>query len=171
MGFLWSKSEDSSSLSESLVDSEPTLIFRTADILIARASEMEIVLSNDFWAHLGIVVLKQNKLMVFSNCEYTLINDWLNRHRHVVVRHCHCIRPSNFDRDVLEATERVFNIMLRKNIDIDEREAYCIGTVLGILNLVSLDELSRGQLTPFHFSSSTPYDRLNLQHYSENWVI
>ena len=170
MGFLWSKPENVS-LRESLIDSDPDLIFRTGDILIARASELEIVLSSDVWAHVGIVVLKENQLMVFSNCEYTSITNWINRFEHKVVRHCCCIRTSRFDRDVLDATERVFNIMLRNNIPIDEREGYCIGSVLGILGLARLEELSRGDLRPYHFSSNTPYDRLTLEQYSENWFI
>ena len=170
MGFLWSKPEDSP-LRESLIDTDPDLIFRTGDIITARASELEIVLSSDVWAHVGIVVLKENQLMVFSNCEYTSILNWINRFEHKVVRHCHCIRTSRFDRDVLDATERVFNIMLRNNVSFDEREVYCIGTVLGILGLVCLEELSRGDLRPYHFSSKTPYDRLTLEQYSENWFI
>ena len=89
--------------------------------------------------------------------EYTYILNWINRFEHKVVRHCHCIRTSSFDRDVLDATERVFNIMLRNNVSFDEREGYCIGTVLGILGLVCLEELSRGDLRPYHFSSNTPY--------------
>ena len=36
-------------------------------VAFKEASELEIVLSSDVWAHVGIVVLKENQLMVFSN--------------------------------------------------------------------------------------------------------
>jgi hypothetical protein len=43
--------------------------------------------------------------------------------------------------------------------------------ICSFFGLVCLEELSRGDLRPYHFSSKTPYDRLTLEQYSENWFI
>ena len=171
MGFLWSKPLDQSPLCESLLDEEPELIFRTADLLIARSSELEITLSADVWAHVGVCVIYNNQLCIFCDGEFVRLRDWLDRYQSIVVRHCHAVRTTDFDSRVLDACNRVFDLLLRNEIDIDYREGYCASMVLGIMGLIDLAELSRGKFTAVHFSSDSPFNRLHLNEYSNNWSI
>ena len=169
MGFIWSA--PASPLKESLLNTEPSFILRTGDILLTYASEFEIALDSELWAHVGIVVYSNHKLQVFSNGEFVDVHDWIYRHEEVIVRHCEAIRPAGFDTAVLNACSRTADILLRGEIELHYREGYCIGTVLGILGLASLDELALGRLRPQHFSHKTPFRRLHLPGYSEHWSI
>lgn len=169
MGFIWSA--PASPLKESLLEPEPSFILRTGDILLAYASEFEIALDSELWAHVGIVVYLNHEFQVFSNGEFVNVHDWIYRHEKVIVRHCQTIRPAGFNTDVLNACSRTADILLRGEIDLHYREGYCIGTVLGILGLASLDELASGRLRPQHFSHKTPFRRLQLPKYSEHWSI
>jgi len=168
MGFMWST--PISPLKQSLLDTEPELLLRTGDILLAYASDFEIILNTELWAHTGIIV-KGTSLQVFSNGEFVDIHDWIYRHDHVIVRHCDAIRPMEFDSQVMDAANRTADILLRNDIDEHYREGYCVGTVLGMLGLESLDNLARGGLRPSHFSFHSPSHRLRLKDYGEHWIV
>ena len=170
MGFLWSKPNDHS-LEESLMETDSDVIFRTADILLAEASEIEISLNSDIWAHVAIIVERDKSIFAFSDGDFVDVHDWIYRYDRVVIRHCHCIRPSGFDNSVLDAVNRASDILIQNEMNIDEREGFCVGSVMSMLGLLSTEGLVQGPVKPDHFSGSTPFDRLNITEYSENYLI
>tara|TARA_B110000908_G_C10250291_1_gene451560 strand:- start:140 stop:652 length:513 start_codon:yes stop_codon:yes gene_type:complete len=170
MGFLWSK-PIGRELKESLIENEPQIFFRTGDILLAEASEMEISLNSDIWTHVAIIVKNRETLLAYSDGEFAAVEDWIYRYDRVVVRHCHCARPVWFDKDVLDAANETTEILIRNEMDIDDREGFCVASVLSMLGLVSKEGFQQGPVKPDHFSGSTPFDRLNITEYSQNYLI
>jgi hypothetical protein len=170
MGFLWSKPKEHS-LEECLMETDSNVIFCTADILLAEASEIEISLNSDIWAHVAIIVERDKSLFAFSDGEFIHIHDWIYRYDRVVLRSCHCIRPTEFDKTVLDAVNIASDILIQNEMNIDEREGFCVGSVMSMLGLLSTEGLLKGPVKPEHFSSGTPFDRLQITEYSENWFI
>jgi hypothetical protein len=170
MGFLWSKPIDRE-LKESLIENEPQIFFRTGDILLAEASEMEISLNSDIWAHVAIIVKSQEILLAYSDGEFVAVEDWIYRYDRVVVRHCNCARPAWFDKAVLDAANGTVEFLIRNEMNIDDREGFCVASVLLQLGLVSEESFQQGPVKPDHFSGSTPFDRLKITEYSENYLI
>jgi len=170
MGFLWSKPIDRE-LKESLIENEPQIFFRTGDILLAEASEMEISLNSDIWAHVAIIVKSREILLAYSDGEFVAVEDWIYRYERVVVRHCNCLRPAWFDKAVLDAANETAEILIRNEMNIDEREGFCVGSVMSMLGLLSTEGLVQGPVKPDHFSGSTPFDRLKITEYSQNYLI
>ena len=168
MGFIWSSPV--SPLKESLLDTTPESLLRTGDILLVYASEFEITLNTEIWSHVGIIV-QTEPLQVFCNGEFVYINDWLARYDKVVARHCHAIRPTGFDARIMNAANKTADILLKNEIDIQYKEGYCVGNVLGLIGLVEKDELYDGGLKPSHFSVHSPYERLTLKDYSEHMAV
>lgn len=174
MGFLWSQPEQSLGypLQESLLKSEPELIFRSGDLLITRASALQITLNQFLWSKVAIVLYKKNRVYAFSNGLCEPIETYLFNHPNTVCRQLQCIRYTGFDRRVEEAVTRTFDIMIQKNhFSIESREGYCAGTVLGILGFVDFKKLSTyfNQLRPGDFVSG---GRLDLQDYTrEYWNV
>lgn len=174
MGFLWSQPEQplDHTLQESLLKSEPELIFRSGDLLITRASALQITLNQCLWSKVAIVVYKKNRVYAFSNGLCEPIETYLFNHPNTVCRPLQCIRYSGFDRRVEEAVTRTLDIMIKKyQFSIESREGYCAGTVLGILGFVDFKHLSTyfHQLRPDDFVSG---GRLELQDYTvECWNV
>lgn len=169
MGFFWSK--PTTCRSESLIDKDQEHIFRTADILLVSASDLEIILNAEIWSHVAIIVAKHGMLMAFTDGEFVPVDDWIYRHATVVVRHCEHIRPMGFDRQVLEAANRTDKVLLRNEMNIEEREGFCVSSILDSLGFISTEGLARGPVKPDHFSSASPFDRLQITGYSNNRVI
>lgn len=170
MGFLWSKPIEPG-LKEALIDNDPLVFFRTADILLAEASEMEISLNSDIWAHVAIIVERKKTLWAYSDGEFVGVEDWIYRYDRVAVRHCNCARPSWFDKAVLDAANETSEILIRNEMSIDDREGFCVAYVMYRLGLVSEEGFQKGPVRPDHFSGSTPFDRLKITEYSENYLI
>lgn len=170
MGFLWSKPQEHS-LEQCLMETDSDVICRTADILLVEASEIEISLNSDIWAHVAIIVERDKSLFAFSDGEFVDVHDWIYRYDRVVLRSCHCIRPIGFDKTVLDAVNITSDILIRNEMNIDEREGFCVGSVMSILGLLSTEGLLKGPVKPEHFSSGTPFGRLQITEYSENWFI
>jgi hypothetical protein len=168
MGFFWSKP---TVMSESLIDKDQDLIFRTADILLVSATDLEIILNTDIWSHVAIIVAKHGILMAFTDGEFVPVDDWIYRHATVVVRYCEHVRPLGFDHQVLEAANRTSEVLIRNEMNIEEREGFCVGSILDSLGFISTEGLARGPVKPDHFSSGTPFDRLQITGYSDNWSI
>jgi len=175
MGFFWSQptSYIEPSLHTSLLDEEPELIFRSGDLLLVASDDLQIMMNEEPWSHVAIVVVQKNEVYAFTNGHYEPIGEYIYRHSRVFCRPLHCIRHSNFDKDVLDASKRARSMLLEKtNISIDEREGFCIGKTLAILGLVDLFGLSQGPVRPMHFSCDTVFKRLELVHYNrEQWLI
>lgn len=175
MGFFWSQPAYSpdSSLHTSLLDEEPELIFQSGDLLLVASNEMQIVLLEEPWSHVAVVVKKENKVYAFSNGVYEPIHQYLYRHGRVACRPLQCARDMGFDNRVRDAADRAAEMLLmRTDIDISFREGHCVGLVLAILGLVDLVGLAKGPVTPMHFCGGTPFPRLKLFEYSaEHWII
>jgi len=172
MGFSFSSfSSPDSPLNESLLDPDNDIIFLSTDIVLAEASEFEIALDCEIWAHVGIVVSNSYGVQVFSEGEFVDIIDWLNRYENVIVRHCHCTRPLGFDATVMAAINDTIELMLTIPVESHFQEGWCVGQVLKRLGLVSDECVASGKLRPHHFSSGTPFTRLQLNNYSENDTI
>lgn len=168
MGYLWSKP---TIMSESLLDKCHDLILYTADILLVYASPQETIMNDEIWSHVAIVVHKNGELMAFTDGEFVSVKEWIDRDALVVVRHCERVRPIGFDRQVLDAANRTSEILLRNEMDMQYREGFCVSSVLDSLGFISTQGLARGPVKPEHFSSASPFDRLQIKGYSDNWVI
>ena len=177
MGFLWSQPEldlrEERQLHDSLLESEPELIFRSGDLLLVPSTDLEITLNGEPWSHVAIIVIKNQKIMAFTNGVYEDVRDFVENHTKCTCRPLQCIREMGFDRRILDASERAANILLeRTHMRIDYREGFCVGTLLGIMGLADLEGLAQGRLRPHHFSSDTPFNRLKLHEYTqEHWTI
>jgi len=166
MGFFWSKPTE---MSKSLLDTHYEHIFCTADILLVRASPLEEIMNDDSWSHVAIIVSKNNRLMAFSDGHLSPINEWICHHAEVFVRHCKHVRPLGFDGQILKAAKRTSELLLRNEMDIRQREGFCVGSVLVSLGFIS--SYSLAAMKPDHFSSTSPFNRLQTTKYSNNMVI
>ena len=166
---MWSSPENP--LKESLIDHSPTHILRSTDLLLVPSSELEIVMGGEIWSHVGLVVYRGAEKMVFVDGVFVPLQQWLYRYDGVIVRHCHCVRPMGFDKRVFLVAERIAGTMLTGDIEIQFREGYCVGEVLGKLGLASVSGVARSNIRPHHFSYGTAFTRLELVHYSEHCLI
>jgi hypothetical protein len=169
MGFFWAKPE--TSLQKSLLEEEPELILRAGDLLFIAASELEITMDVDCWIHVAIVVHHNKKVYAFMNGALENVYSFITRHQLVVCRALQCIRPMGFDSKVYDAYERTTAMLKkRKQIKMKYQEGFCIGSMLGILDLVDLKQIAPGKLKPCHFAIEST--RLDLKEYStEHWSI
>lgn len=166
MGFLWSKLE--TPLNQSLIANKSDDIIRSLDIILVPYSDMEIVLDSEIWKMVGIVIYKDTVPWVLLNGQFYEMATFIKNHTQLFIRHCHCIRPMGFKRQVLSAAKRTVEIIQGRDLD-EIGMGFCVGSVLGIIGL--LDNLPSGKIKPHHFSSESPFNRLQLKDYSKNYLI
>lgn len=169
MGFMWSK--PTSSLEQTLIDEPPMYIFRSGDILLTRADELAIVMHQSLWSHVAVIVMVATKMMVFVNGHFEPLDTYLNRRPRSFVRRLECHRPSGFDAQMFSAAQVVSDkILQRMKINQDVRESYAAFHILKSLNLADSD-YEPESIRPHHFSSDTPFKRLELRYYGQNEPI
>lgn len=168
MGFFWSKAQ--TPLNESLIGHNTPFIMRSCDILLVQSSEFEIAVNSEIWSHVGIIVMENNTPIVFFDGNFISFKDFKQNFSSICIRHCDCIRPSDFDKKSLEAAHEISKIMLQKDADRCS-EGFSAGSILGIMGLAIKEQLEDGQLKPHHFSAYTPFKRLELPYHSEHISI
>ena len=169
MGFIFSKPNP---LKEGLLeDTQEEIITKTGDILLIPTNELAVTLNDDPWQHVGIVIHVGQYPYVFIGGNLFYLNDFLKEYRHddgIFIRQLDCHRPQHLDKTVYEYAQQISLIMKRMNIEEQYREGFVVGALLAKLNFCSSDEIQKGAIRPLHFSSETPFRRLQIRNYSEN---
>lgn len=164
MGFVWSSPV--SPLSAPLLKGEPATNLRCADLLLVTKSDFEINFDCDMWSHVGLVFIQNSRVFVFCDGEVLSLLSFRKRHTEIFVRRAHCRRPSNFQTLVSDAVQQVAEW---NNKDIENRQGFCVFSVLVQLQLTSPDGQTAQDLHPCHFSHDTK--RLKLSMYSKNYRL
>jgi hypothetical protein len=168
MGFLFSKYP--SPLRESLLHScETTIITRPGDLILVPSSELYITLNDDIWQHVGIVVQYSGTQHVFVDGLFVNFKTFIEKHdsdQGLYLRQLDCVRPSFFNKQLVEWAQELSNL----DLEMDARfyEGYAVGFLLAKMKCCLQNEVKRGGLLPYHFSSGTPFKRLQIRNYSDN---
>lgn len=157
-----------SPLTVPLLKGEPTTNLRCADLLLVTKSDFEINLDCDMWSHVGLVFIQNSRVVVFCDGEVLSLLSFRKRHTEIFVRHAHCLRPYNFETLVSDAVQQVMT-RLTLHKDIENRQGFCVFSVLVQLQLTRRKASSAQNLHPCHFSHNTK--RLNLSMYSKNYRL
>jgi len=143
MGFLWSKHENL--LKESLLPTGPSMLLNVGDIILIPSSDLEIVLNNDVWQDVAIAL---SPSLIWYNNKSIPTDVLLHSYEEICIRQLNCIRPPGF------------NQKFQKAIRMSENVADTL------LTMGFIDDVEN--ITPQHFSSNSPYTRIQLPMYSKN---
>lgn len=169
MGFTWSS--PSGSLGQSLIDGEQPFIFRGGDLVITRADELAIVMHHSLWSHVAVVVTVGTKVLAFGDGHFQPLSLYLTHRPNSFVRRLECQRPSGFDAKLFASAQKASDKLLqRTKMNQDAREGYSAFHVLSIMRLTE-SEYEPKSLRPYHFSSETPFKRIELPDYGPNEAI
>jgi len=159
MGFIWSKPRGP--LEDSLIDDYPVFL-RMGDLLLVPTSELDITLNRDLWKHVALVISSSK---VFTGGQMLSLERFISKHDCcLTVRQLESARPSGFETRFVSA---VADAMAKSYAVRNEyRECFEIGYVLANMGFIS--EACVRELSPHHFSSETPYRKLDLHMYSMN---
>lgn len=143
MGFFWSKPEKS--LKESLLPTGPAIILTIGDIILIPSSDLDIVLNNDVWQDVAIAL---SPALIWYNNKSISTDVLLRLYDEICIRQLNCTRPSGFNQKfekAIRTSENVADTLFKMGF-IDDVE----------------------NITPQHFSSNSPYARIQLPMYSKN---
>lgn len=158
MGFIWSKPRGP--LEDSLIDDYPVFL-RMGDLLLVPTSDLDITLNRELWKHVALVMSSSK---VFTGGQMLSLESFISENDYLFVRQLESVRPSGFETRFVSA---VADAMARSYAVRDEyRECFEIAHVFA--NMGFIDEACIHELRPHHFSSETPYRKLNLHMYSNN---
>jgi len=164
---MFSKSE--SPLRESLLKkSSEALITRTGDLILVPSSDLCVTLNDDLWQHVGLVIHSAGR-HVFIDGQLIEFERFIDEYRSdegLYIRQLD--RPVFLDKQVLEWTRQVSVIMNELDLEPEFYEGFAVGALLVKLKCCLEEEVHRGRLRPHHFSSETPFKRLQIRHYSDN---
>lgn len=161
MGFIWSKPR--SPLDESLLQEQPVLL-RTGDLLLVPTSLLEITLNQEVW-HSVAIVLSGSK--VYAKGQILPLREFIQKHENTCVRQLNCQRPAGFETQFVKGVAD--SMALSYKIEPEFKDGFRIGYVLAHMRFISDKAIER--LKPQHFSSATPFKKLDLYMYSENIVL
>jgi len=142
MGFFWSKPQNP--LKESLLPTGPAIVLNIGDLILIPSSDLEIVLNNDVWQDVAIA-LSPSLIWYNKKSEDVLL------HPCICVRQLNCIRPPGFNQKIEKAIRNSENIA---------------DTLFKMGFIDDVDDVEN--ITPQHFSSNSPYTRIQLPMYSKN---
>lgn len=171
MGFLFSKNE--SPLCESLLENDPqqTTITRTGDLILVPSSDLYVTLNDDPWQHVGVIIIFERKRHVFIDGQFMDFDIFLDEYgsdEGFYVRQLDCPRPIFFDKQVFKWARKVSVLVTELNMETEFYEGFAAGALLAKMNCCLAEEVHRGRLRPYHFSSETAFKRLQICHYSKN---
>tara|TARA_B110000285_G_scaffold8687_2_gene8860 strand:- start:133 stop:573 length:441 start_codon:yes stop_codon:yes gene_type:complete len=143
MGFFWFKPENT--LKEPLLPTGPAIVLNIGDIILIPSSDLEIVLNNDRWKDVAIAL---SPSLIWYNNKSIPTNVLLHSYEEICIRQLNCTRPPGFNQKfekAIRTSKNVADTLLRMGF-IDDGE----------------------NRTPQHFSSNSPYTRIQLPMYSKN---
>lgn len=158
MGFIWSKPRGP--LEDSLIDDYPVFL-RMGDLLLVPTSDLDITLNRDLWKHVALVISSSRLLFNGQLCS---LKTFVSEYDGLCVRQLGCERPSGFEERFVAAVAEAMSLSYK--VADDCKEGFQVAFVLHALAL--MDKTNFETLKPHHFSSESPYNRLDLSMYSKN---
>jgi len=169
MGFMWSSPSDP--LGQTLIDEKQPNIFRSGDLVITRANELAIVMHHTLWSHVAVVVTVGTKVLAFGDGHFEPLSVYLARRPNSFVRRLECQRPSGFDAQFFASAQKVSDKLLQTTkMNQDTREGYSAFHLLSRMRLTA-SEYEPSSFRPYHFSSETPFKKIELPDYGPNEPI
>jgi len=161
MGFMWSSPK--TPLTERLINDVHVEPIRTGDLILI-GDYSEDMCMEDFspWTTVGIV-FSNNR--IFDGLNVYNIQNFIKHQNEVKIRYYEGIRHYGFDKRLNNAIKRsCYKSQQLSDPDIDA--SYGVAHVLFIMQIIDTGDI--GDVRPFHFSSSSPFKKLDLQRYYSN---
>ena len=154
---MWSKPK--SPLQTSLLEDDRPIYLRTGDLLLVPTSDLDIILNDELWKHVALVI---SSTRIYSYGQVVEAAAFFEEYDSVCVRQLNCPRPMGFEKKFVDGVASSMAQSYRVN---DEyKEGFEIGYVLYKMGFVPKIE----ELKAHHFSMGTPYKKITLDMYSEH---
>lgn len=158
MGFIWSKPRNP--LQESLITDYPVFL-RMGDLLLIPASDLDIALNRELWKNVALVISSSKLLIEGQVC---CLKTFISECETVCARQLECARPSGFDKKFVSAIAEAMS--LSYTVHDEFKEGFQVAYVLSKLGITAKHDIEA--LRPHHFSSDTPFHKIDLRMYTEN---